>query len=64
MTVFAIRVFVFTVLPVLTAAVVARLGTGIDSRERRLEVHLVYLFGLGVAGSGSGTRGTWRRWDG
>ena len=41
MTVFAIRVFIFTVLPVLAAAVVARLGAGIDSRERRLEVALV-----------------------
>lgn len=54
MTIFAVRIFIFTLLPVLAAAVIARLDSGVDSRQRRLEVYLVYLFGLGVAGSGIG----------
>jgi hypothetical protein len=54
MTIFAVRIFIFTLLPVLAAAVIARLDSGVDPRQRRLEVYLVYLFGLGVAGSGIG----------
>ena len=50
----AIRVFAFSVLPVLIA--VAHLGLDSSSRprERRLELFLLYLFGVGVAGSGIG----------
>jgi len=50
-----IRVFSFSILPVLTAA--GHLGldrSSRRSRERRLEIFLLYLFGVGVAGSGIG----------
>jgi hypothetical protein len=48
----AIRVFTFSVLPVIIA--VGHLGLDRSSRprERRLEIFLLYLFGVGVAGSG------------
>jgi 4-amino-4-deoxy-L-arabinose transferase-like glycosyltransferase len=50
----AIRVFAFSVLPVIIA--VGHLGLDRSSwpRERRLELFLLYLFGVGVAGSGIG----------
>jgi 4-amino-4-deoxy-L-arabinose transferase-like glycosyltransferase len=50
----AIRVFTFSILPVLIA--VGHLGLDRSSRprERRLEIFLLYLFGVGVAGSGIG----------
>jgi 4-amino-4-deoxy-L-arabinose transferase-like glycosyltransferase len=50
----AIRVFAFSILPVLIAA--GHLGLDRTSwpRERRLEIFLLYLFGVGVAGSGIG----------
>jgi 4-amino-4-deoxy-L-arabinose transferase-like glycosyltransferase len=50
----AIRVFAFSILPVLIAA--GHLGPDRTSwpRERRLEIFLLYLFGVGVAGSGIG----------
>jgi len=50
----AIRVFTFSVLPVIIA--VGHLGLDRSSRprERRLEIFLLYLFGVGVAGSGIG----------
>jgi hypothetical protein len=54
MTLFAIRIFNFTILPVLTAAIIAALDPEISNKVRRLEVYLIYMFGLGVAGSGIG----------
>ena len=54
MTVFWIRVFIYTLLPILVAAVLARVDPRIGGRERRLEVFLIYVFALGVAGSGIG----------
>src|SRR5215212_8674644 len=50
----AIRVFSFSILPVLIA--VGHLGLDRSSRprERRLEIFLLYLFGVGIAGSGIG----------
>jgi 4-amino-4-deoxy-L-arabinose transferase-like glycosyltransferase len=50
----AIRVFTFSVLPVIIAA--GHLGLDRTSRphERRLEIFLLYIFGVGVAGSGIG----------
>ena len=50
----AVRVFTFSILPVIIAA--GHLGLDRDSRrrERRLEIFLLYLFGIGVAGSGIG----------
>ena len=48
----AARVFAFSVLPVLLAALHVRLDAGASDRLRRAEVYLVYLFMLGVAASG------------
>lgn len=52
MNVAAIRVFIFSILPLLAAATHVVLDKSSRSRERALEIFLVYLFGLGVAGSG------------
>lgn len=50
----AIRVFTFSILPIIIA--VGHLGLDRSSRrrDRRLEIFLLYLFGVGVAGSGIG----------
>jgi hypothetical protein len=50
----AIRVFAFSILPVLIAAGHLGLDRTSRPRERRLEIFLLYLFGVGVAGSGIG----------
>jgi 4-amino-4-deoxy-L-arabinose transferase-like glycosyltransferase len=50
----AIRVFIFSVLPVIVAAGHLGLDRSSRRRERRLEIFLLYLFGIGVAGSGIG----------
>jgi 4-amino-4-deoxy-L-arabinose transferase-like glycosyltransferase len=50
----AIRVFAFSVLPVIIAAGQLGLDKSSRPRERRLEIFLLYLFGIGVAGSGIG----------
>jgi 4-amino-4-deoxy-L-arabinose transferase-like glycosyltransferase len=50
----AIRVFSFTVLPVIIATGQIVLDRSSRPRERRLEIFLLYLFGVGVAGSGIG----------
>jgi 4-amino-4-deoxy-L-arabinose transferase-like glycosyltransferase len=52
MGVVAMRVFIISVLPLIIAAVHVTLDKGTRSRERRLELFLLYLFGVGVAGSG------------
>ena len=52
MTLFITRVFIFTILPLLAAAIVAALDPQAKSRGHKLEIYLLYLFGLGVAGSG------------
>ena len=49
-----IRLFLFTLLPLLFAAVQIWLDKSTNSRVRRLEVVLIYLFALGVAGNGIG----------
>lgn len=51
-TTVAVRVVAFSVLPVLLAALHVRLDPGAEDRLRKAEVYLVYLFMLGVAGSG------------
>ena len=48
------RIFIYTILPLLVAAAYVRLDKSDNTRERRLEVYLIYLFALGVAGSGIG----------
>ena len=50
----AIRVFIFAVLPVIIAAGHVSLDRSSRLHERRLEIFLLYLFGIGVAGSGIG----------
>ena len=50
----AIRVVSFSVLPVIIAVGHLALDSGSRPRERRLELVLLYLFGIGVAGSGIG----------
>ena len=50
----AIRVFTFSILPVSIAAGHLSLDRSSQPRERRLELFLLYLFGVGVAGSGIG----------
>jgi 4-amino-4-deoxy-L-arabinose transferase-like glycosyltransferase len=49
-----IRVFAFLVLPVVIAVGQLGLDSSSRPRERRLEIFLLYLFGVGVAGSGIG----------
>ena len=50
----AIRVVSFSVLPVILALGHLALDTSSRPRERRLELFLLYLFAVGVAGSGIG----------
>ena len=52
MTVTAVRVFIFSILPLLVAGAHIALDKSVTSRDRRLEVLLLYLFALGVAASG------------
>jgi Family of unknown function (DUF6790) len=52
MTVFAVRVFLFSILPLILGAGIVLFDRSGATRERRLEVLLIMLFGLGVAGSG------------
>jgi 4-amino-4-deoxy-L-arabinose transferase-like glycosyltransferase len=54
MEIVAIRVFSFSILPVLIAAGHLGLDRSSRPRERRLEIFLLYLFGVGVAGNGIG----------
>jgi hypothetical protein len=48
----AVRVFAFSVLPVLLAALHVRLDTSARDRLWKIEVYLIYLFMLGVGASG------------
>jgi hypothetical protein len=54
MTIFLIRVSIFTILPLVLAGIVLLIDKSTNSRERKLEVFLIFLFALGVAGSGIG----------
>lgn len=54
MTVFAVRIFIFTILPLLIAGAVIALDKTTSSKERRIEVLIALLLALGVAGSGIG----------
>jgi len=46
------RLFVFTLFPLLLAWIVIRFDGTVSSRERKLEVVLIFLFAISVAGSG------------
>jgi len=54
MTIFTLRLFIFIVLPLLFASGLIYLDRSTRTRERRIELVLIYLFSLGVAGSGIG----------
>lgn len=54
MTIVTLRIFIFTFLPLLLAAGVILFDASVSSRERRLEVLLIFIFSIGVAGSGIG----------
>ena len=51
-TTVAVRVFAFSMLPVLLATLHVRLDSGAKDRLWKTEVYLIYLFMLGVAASG------------
>jgi 4-amino-4-deoxy-L-arabinose transferase-like glycosyltransferase len=50
----ALRIFIYSILPLIIAVVHLSLDKSSQSRERKLELFLLYLFGVGVAGSGIG----------
>src|SRR5215212_2804492 len=52
MSIVALRVFIYSVLPVLAATIHVALDKSCRSRQRTLEIFLLYLFGVGVANSG------------
>jgi hypothetical protein len=52
MQLFALRLFIFTVLPLVVAGTLMVLDRRISTRDRRLEIVLIYLFALGVGGGG------------
>jgi hypothetical protein len=54
MTIYLLRIFLYTLLPLLTAAVLTRLDRQVSNRAQVWELYLLYLFALGVAGSGIG----------
>ncbi|MBN1248845.1 MAG: hypothetical protein JXC32_14385 [Anaerolineae bacterium] len=54
MDVFLVRTTLYVVLPLVVAAVISALDPTVRTRAQKLEVTLIYLFGLGVAGSGIG----------
>jgi 4-amino-4-deoxy-L-arabinose transferase-like glycosyltransferase len=54
MSVFALRLFVYSVLPVVLATIHIALDKSCRSRQRNLEIFLLYLLGVGVAAGGIG----------
>jgi len=54
MSVSLLRIFMYSILPLLVAGAHVVLDKTVWSRERKLEIFLLYLFGLGVAASGIG----------
>ena len=54
MGIVALRIFLYSILPLIIAACHIGLDKSGRSRERSLEIFLLYLFGVGVAGSGIG----------
>src|SRR5215203_5735124 len=54
MDIVASRIFVYSILPIIIAIGQVGLDKGSRSRERKIETFLLYLFGIGVAGSGIG----------
>jgi 4-amino-4-deoxy-L-arabinose transferase-like glycosyltransferase len=54
MTIFIVRITIYTILPLLLAGLVLLIDRTVSTRERKIEVFLIFLFALGVAGSGIG----------
>jgi hypothetical protein len=54
MSTYLLRIFVYVVLPLLLAVVHITLDRGARTRERRLELFLLYLLGIGVGANGIG----------
>ena len=54
MSIVALRIFIFSIFPLIFAAAHVALDNSARSRERRLEIFVLYLFGVGVAGGGIG----------
>ena len=52
MAIVALRLFIFTLFPLLLAWALFRIDRSASSRERRLEVVLILLFAISVAGNG------------
>jgi 4-amino-4-deoxy-L-arabinose transferase-like glycosyltransferase len=52
MAIVALRLFIFTLFPVLMAWAVIRIDRSVTTRERKLEIVLIFLFAIGVAGNG------------
>src|SRR4029453_8286524 len=48
----ALRIFIYSILPLIIAVVHLSLEKSSQSRDRKIETFLLYLFGIGVAGSG------------
>lgn len=55
--IFLIRAFAYLVLPLLLAVIVIALDKSVNSRERRLEVFLIYVFAFSAAGGIAGALG-------
>jgi uncharacterized membrane-anchored protein YitT (DUF2179 family) len=54
MSTYILRIFVYVVLPLLLGALHVWLDRGARTRERRLELFLLYLMGIGVGANGIG----------
>jgi hypothetical protein len=54
MDIVALRIFTYSILPLIVAVGQIGVDKSSRSRERKLETFLLYLFGIGVAGSGIG----------
>ena len=52
MSITALRIFIFTLLPLILGGTVILFDKATSTRERKLEVTLIFLFGLGVGGAG------------
>jgi hypothetical protein len=52
MTSVVFRIFIFSLLPVLLAWLVIQIDKSVTSRDRKMEVVLILLFAIAVAGNG------------
>ena len=50
----ALRIFIYSILPLIISVAHVSLDKSSQSRERKLEIFLLYLFSVGVAGAGIG----------